>query len=181
MRAPACMITSAFVAQLATCVGYERCWLFIPRRCRIRIAAYIFSRAEMQTCALKDSTAYVTTSCGCRPKVHKWLAGLHAEAPQGHAGPHRLADKMSPSQPSSVGTEATCPVVVAHILARWRMPMVRPVCPCTWVVPLVGLGSTLGGEGGGGLSWVIGGRAYWPANAWPPAWSNSRVPSRNAG
>ena len=129
MRAPACMITSAFVAQLATCVGYERCWLFIPRRCRIRIAAYIFSRAEMQTCALKDSTAYVTTSCGCRPKVHKWLAGLHAEDPQGHAGPHRLADKMSPSQPSSVGTEATCPVVVAHILARWRMPMVRPVCP----------------------------------------------------
>lgn len=56
-------------------------------------------------------------------------ARMHAEAPPGHAGPHRLSDKISPSQPSSVGTEATCPVVVAHILARWRMPMVRPVCP----------------------------------------------------
>ena len=104
----------------------------------------------MHTCTLEDSTAYANNKLRCRPKVHKWLAGLHAEAPQGHAGPHRLADKMSPSQPSSVGTEATCPVVVAHILARWRMPMVRPVCPCTWVVPLVGLGSTVrGGEGAG--------------------------------
>ena len=83
-------------------------------------------------------------------KVHTPGAGWYAEAPRGHAGPHRLSDKMSPSQPSSVGTEATCPVVVAHILARWRMPMVRPVCPCTWVVPLVGLGSTMwGGEGTG--------------------------------
>ena len=54
------------------------------------------------------------------------------------------------SQPSSVGTEATCPVVVAHTLARWRMPLVRPGCPCTWVVPLVGLGSTLGGGEGAG-------------------------------
>ena len=76
-------------------------------------------------------------------------ARMHAEAPPGHAGPHRLSDKISPSQPSSVGTEATCPVVVAHILARWRMPMVRPVrppvCPCTWVVPLVGLGSMVRG------------------------------------
>ena len=48
MRAPACMITSAFLAQLATCVGYLRCRLFIPRPCRTRIAAYIFSRVEMQ-------------------------------------------------------------------------------------------------------------------------------------
>ena len=39
-------------------------------------------------------------------------------------------------------------MVVAHTLARWRMPMVRPDCPYTWVVPLVGLGSTLGGERG---------------------------------
>ena len=75
---------------------------------------------------------------------------VHAEAPRGHARPLRLSDKMHPSQPSSVGTEATCPVVVAHTLARWRMPMVRPDCPYTWVVPLVGLGSTLGGAEGAG-------------------------------
>ena len=106
--------------------------------------------ASTTVCTLKDSTALLNNHCAADQRFTTGLVRLHAEAPQGHAGPHRLADKMSPSQPSSVGTEATCPVVVAHILARWRMPMVRPVCPCTWVVPLVGLGSTMwGGEGAG--------------------------------
>ena len=85
MRAPACMITSAFVAQLATCVGYERCWLFIPRRCRIRIAAYIlqvlrYARSKIpRHCS--TTTALPTKGSqrgcwGCMPRLRKDIRGL---------------------------------------------------------------------------------------------------------
>ena len=115
-----------------------------------------------------------------RSFVRARRARPHVLRQPGHAGPHRLSNKLSPNQPSSVGTEATCSVVVAHILACCRMPMVRLVCPCTlggpsgWP-PIHGEGWVDGGEGGVELDdrWT----SLWPRkNAWPPAWSISRVP-----